>query len=61
VKNWRGPYTEDNKINDPWGVQLGYESDGRTIKLISSGVDQAMGTEDDITYPPDKNTAKTEQ
>jgi general secretion pathway protein G len=54
VKNWRGPYTEDNKINDPWGVPFAYESDGRTVKLISSGSDQNMGSEDDIVYPPAK-------
>ena len=52
VKNWRGPYTEDNKINDPFGVEFQYESDGRTVKMTSGGVDQTMGTEDDITYPP---------
>jgi general secretion pathway protein G len=54
VKNWRGPYTEDNKINDPWGIPFAYESDGRTVKLTSSGSDQTMGTEDDIVYPPAK-------
>jgi general secretion pathway protein G len=51
VKNWRGPYTEDNKINDPFGVEFQYESDGRTVKMTSAGVDQTMGTADDITYP----------
>jgi general secretion pathway protein G len=54
AKNWRGPYTEDNKINDPWAVPFQYESDGRTVKMRSSGVDQQMGTEDDISYPPAK-------
>lgn len=51
VKNWRGPYTEDNKIQDPWGEKFSYESDGRTFKMTSSGPDQQMGSEDDITYP----------
>ena len=51
VKNWRGPYTEDNKINDPWGVEFQYESDGRTVKMISGGADQTIGTADDITFP----------
>lgn len=51
VKNWRGPYTEDNKIKDPWGETFGYESDGRTFKMMSSGPDQIMGNEDDISYP----------
>jgi general secretion pathway protein G len=52
VKNWRGPYSEDNKLNDPWGNKFQYESDGRTIKMTSGGVDQQIGTADDIVYPP---------
>lgn len=58
VKNWRGPYTEENKLNDPWGVPFQYESDGRTVKMTSSGADQTMGTEDDISYPPNKSAEK---
>jgi general secretion pathway protein G len=54
AKNWRGPYTEDNKIQDPWGEKIGYESDGRTIKLQSSGPNQTMGDEDDLFYPEAK-------
>jgi general secretion pathway protein G len=54
VKNWRGPYTEDNKINDPWGEKFTYESDGRAIKIISAGPNQTVGDEDDITYPEAK-------
>lgn len=54
VKNWRGPYTEDNKIQDPWGEKFSYESDGRTFKMTSSGPDQQMGNEDDISYPEAK-------
>jgi len=50
-KNWRGPYTEKEKMVDPWGEQLQYESDGRSFKLISGGQDMSIGTEDDITYP----------
>lgn len=57
VKNWRGPYTEENKIQDPWGEQMGYESDGRTIKLQSAGPNQTMGDEDDIYYPEQKAEA----
>ncbi len=60
VKNWRGPYTEDNKLNDPWSVPFDYQSDGRTVKMTSSGPDQTMGTEDDITYPPNKGAEKTQ-
>ena len=50
-KNWRGPYTEKEKMFDPWGEQLQYESDGRSFKLISGGQDMSIGTEDDISYP----------
>jgi general secretion pathway protein G len=60
VKNWRGPYTEENKINDPWAVPFQYESDGRTVKMTSSGADQTMGTEDDISYPPNKSAEKSQ-
>lgn len=56
VKNWRGPYTEESKLVDPWGEKISYESDGRTIKMQSSGPDQTMGTEDDIFYPEAKKT-----
>jgi general secretion pathway protein G len=51
AKNWRGPYTEENKVQDPWGEKFNYESDGRTIKIISAGPDQVVGNEDDISYP----------
>ncbi len=54
VKNWRGPYTEDNKTQDPWGEKIQYESDGRTIKLLSGGPNQIVGDEDDIHYPDAK-------
>ncbi len=50
-KNWRGPYTEQNKLLDPWGEELSYESDGRSFKIISGGQDMSVGTEDDIQYP----------
>ena len=56
VKNWRGPYTEDNKINDPWSNPFNYESDGRTVKITSGGSDQTVGTDDDITYPEAKKS-----
>ena len=57
VKNWRGPYTEENKIVDEWGTAIKYESDGRTITMRSYGPDQAEGTEDDLTYPETKPAA----
>lgn len=53
-KNWRGPYTEQNKLLDPWGEELSYESDGRSFKIISGGQDMSVGTEDDIQYPEEQ-------
>jgi general secretion pathway protein G len=61
IKNWRGPYTEDNKLNDPWGVAFQYESDGRSVKMTSAGADQQMGTADDIVYPPQKQGEQPQQ
>ncbi len=56
AKNWRGPYTEPDKLNDPWDSPFTYESSGsRNFKMMSSGPDQQMGNEDDITYPTDKS------
>lgn len=60
VKNWRGPYTEDNKVNDPWSNPFHYESDGRTIKITSGGSDGTVGTDDDITYPEAKKSEQTQ-
>lgn len=54
ARNWRGPYTESNKINDPWQNPFQYESDGRTIKMISGGSDGQVGTADDVVYPEEK-------
>lgn len=51
AKAWRGPYTEANKLKDPWDGEFQYDSDGSQIKIISPGPDGALGNEDDITYP----------
>jgi general secretion pathway protein G len=51
AKNWRGPYTEKNKLEDPWGEEIQYESDGRSFKLTSGGPNMSVGDEDDIHYP----------
>lgn len=59
-KTWRGPYTESNKTQDPWGNKFNYESDGRTFKIISSGIDQQFGTADDISYPEESEAASTQ-
>jgi general secretion pathway protein G len=50
-KSWRGPYTEENKLTDPWGKKFDYESDGRQFKMTSSGPDGEVGTPDDVIYP----------
>ena len=50
-KRWRGPYIEKEKLVDPWGQPFDYNSDGRNIQIISSGVDTQMGTDNDIYYP----------
>ncbi len=59
AKNWRGPYIEANKLRDPWGNDFAYESDGRTIKMVSAGSDGQMGTGDDVTYPDEGKDQKT--
>jgi general secretion pathway protein G len=55
-KRWRGPYTDQGKLNDPWGTEFEYETDGRNIKLRSAGIDRNFGTEDDVTYPEEAAT-----
>lgn len=60
AKSWRGPYTEEDKVVDPWKNPYGYESDGRTFKLTSSGIDQEMGTADDLVYPEPKGGEKSQ-
>jgi general secretion pathway protein G len=60
ARNWRGPYTEENKVVDPWKNPYGYESDGRTFRITSGGVDQEMGTADDLVYPEPKGGEKSQ-
>lgn len=49
---WRGPYTEEKKLLDPWSNRYEYESaDGKTYAIISGGPDGEIGTEDDVRYP----------
>lgn len=50
-KRWRGPYIDENKLVDPWQQSFEYESDGRSVKITSLGIDGQLGTEDDISYP----------
>lgn len=61
AKNWRGPYTEADKLNDPWDTPFTYESSGaKVFKITSAGPDTQMGNEDDITYPTEKEAAPAE-
>jgi general secretion pathway protein G len=53
-RRWRGPYIEEQKLNDPWGHEFTYEIEGRNYRLISGGLDESVGTEDDIFYPEEK-------
>ena len=53
-KRWRGPYTEQSKLKDPWDSEFGYESDGRNVKIISGGPDGQIGNEDDISWPEEE-------
>jgi general secretion pathway protein G len=54
-KTWRGPYIEKEKLQDPWGQEFHYESDGRAYKIISGGIDEQFDTPDDIHYPTEEN------
>lgn len=56
-KGWRGPYTEADKLKDPWQNEFHYESDGRNVKIISGGPDGQFGNDDDIVYPEDTSSA----
>lgn len=41
-----GGYLEGNKVpQDPWGVDYGYQSDGKTFTIISYGKDGVEGGE----------------
>lgn len=57
AKGWRGPYTSDSALKDPWGVEFSYESDGKSFKIISGGLNNVIGDEDDIVYPETNNPA----
>ncbi|MDQ3235090.1 MAG: type II secretion system protein GspG [Pseudobdellovibrionaceae bacterium] len=55
ARNWRGPYTEAEKLNDTWGNLLQYELiKARKFKITSAGTDGEFGTEDDIIFPKEK-------
>lgn len=57
VRSWRGPYIEEEKLKDPWGIDFDYEALGRTFKITTYGLDGVMGTEDDISYPESRSSS----
>ena len=40
-RRWRGPYIEEEKLMDPWGLEFTYEAEGRNFRIISAGADGA--------------------
>jgi general secretion pathway protein G len=49
ARNWRGPYTEPDKLLDPWDRPIRYELvNAKTYKLTSAGPNGEFGDEDDI-------------
>lgn len=56
-KRWRGPYTEENKLEDPFGNKFQYTSDGSKFQIISNGADNTPGTADDILYHEEEGGA----
>lgn len=57
AKNWKGPYTEPDKLKDPWDNEFGYEATGsKSFKIRSPGMDGEINTEDDVVHPPEAAT-----
>lgn len=61
AKKWRGPYSEDGKLKDPWGLDFGYESDGREFKIVSGGPNEEVGDGDDVTYPEEGESKESKE
>lgn len=62
AQNWKGPYTDEDKLNDAWNQALLYEpTDSKDFKLRSLGPDGEAQTEDDIVYPPIKRKSGEEK
>ncbi len=52
ARNWKGPYTEAEKLDDTFGKPMQYELiNPKSFKITSAGIDGEFGTEDDIIYP----------
>jgi type II secretion system protein G len=45
VSGWRGPYLQDNLINDPWGRRFVYRPNSLSPEVVSYGADGAPGGE----------------
>ncbi len=52
AKRWRGPYTEADKLVDPFTNNYGYESDGTSFKISCTASDGKKV----ITYPEDDSS-----
>lgn len=56
---WKGPYTEPDKLEDPWGNKYVYQAIDRTKYTITSvGPDGEVGTDDDLTFPESSDAAE---
>lgn len=52
---WRGPYTELEKLSDPWSQDFKYEaSSANAYQITSAGPDGEFGNADDISFPAAK-------
>lgn len=58
-KNWRGPYIEAEKLDDPWGNPFEYEAIGRKFKITSGGPNGSIGDEDDISDPEESASGES--
>jgi general secretion pathway protein G len=46
---WRGPYSDKEIPDDPWGNPYQYDLQGDQVRIWSYGPDRQNGTADDIT------------
>ncbi len=61
AKNWKGPYIDAEKLNDPWGKPFQYELvDFKNFKITSAGGDGEFGTSDDVIFPKEAEKQKEE-
>jgi len=62
AKRWRGPYSDAEKLNDPWDNAFTYErTPGQPgYKITPAGPDGEAGNDDDISYPETSKQAPEE-